>query len=211
MCLLLDNHFATEPYLLGTPTMADFALAGPFVAHLGRDPWPRDNLVSQYPNLEGWVRRISSATYKDLEGTDGTSPHSLLTQGIACDDIPITLTPILSAICSEFVPMLEATAAQVTALKDIDKFKSGTVPLPRSLEDITFPLGSSTFSRRGSPFSLWKIQLLLDGCAGMSTTQKTELTTWMKTQPFPVARVLQLQFPRVQRCALAVIFEKNSK
>lgn len=39
---LLDAHFAQQPYLLGAqPTLADFSLAGPMVAHLGRDPGRR--------------------------------------------------------------------------------------------------------------------------------------------------------------------------
>jgi hypothetical protein len=207
MLQLLDNHFAEQPYLLGMPTMADFALAGPFVAHLGRDPWPRDNLVSGHPHLQDWIHRMATVSYQDIEGAAANSPHSPLAQGFASDDIPVTLTPILAAICSEFVPMLQGISDQVTALKSTDKFRHGGA-LPRTLADVHFPLGDATFARRGSPFSLWKIQLLLDGCASMSSEHKNDLAAWMSAQPFPAEQVLQLQFPRVRRNALTVAFDE---
>ncbi|CAE7472309.1 unnamed protein product, partial [Symbiodinium microadriaticum] len=201
MLSLLDSHFSQHQYILGAPSMADFALAGPLVAHLARDPWPKNNLISRHPHLQKWVTRIQTDNYLDAKDLAFSQN----------DDIPDSLTPILASICSEFVPMLEATADCVKLLHENEKFTTGEVPpLPRSTSDISFPLGECVFTRAGSPFHLWKIQLLLDACSNMSSEDKAVLAAWLQDQPYDAGDVLKLDFPRVERDALRVKFVVNA-
>ena len=196
MLQLLDTHFSQHDYLLGTPSMADFALAGPFVAHLGRDPWPQKHLVAKFAHVQAWVTRM-----------ENTSHHDVPLSTMAHDDIiPASLNPILASICSEYVPMLEETVNAVKVWHSNDKFAHGASLLPRSTSDIQFPLGKHTFTRAGSPFFLWKIQLLLDAYRDMSMEDRSALTEWIAAQPFDAGRVLKLDFPRIEREALRVKF-----
>src|SRR5262249_42374495 len=59
MCDARDAHFAQLPYLLGTrPSYGDFGLIGPLFAHLGRDPYPKRELIAPRRNLAAWVARM---------------------------------------------------------------------------------------------------------------------------------------------------------
>src|SRR5258708_16975583 len=51
----LDTHFAANRFLLGdAPTIADFGLIGTMYGHLGRDPWPKRELIDPRKALRAW-------------------------------------------------------------------------------------------------------------------------------------------------------------
>lgn len=59
---VLDEHFAQQSFLLGdAPSLADFALLGPFWAHLYRDPSPAiTKMKADAPNLCIWIENLHS-------------------------------------------------------------------------------------------------------------------------------------------------------
>ena len=83
----LDRHFAAAPFLLGrSPSIGDFGLLGSMYGHLGRDPWPKRELVAPRPHLRDWIDRMA-------ELPPGTA------QGFADGDVlPPTLEPVLRSI-----------------------------------------------------------------------------------------------------------------
>lgn len=183
----LNAHFAMHRFLLGdVPTVADFGLVGSMYAHLGRDPWPRRELIDPRTHLRAWIDRIAEP--------DATAPS----QVVATDDIPATLAPVLRSIASEFLPMIEATLAAVHRyLKS-----GGGAELPRGLEPITFPMGSGQFSRVAVPFMLWKMQRLLDVYRAMGANEQGAVRRWLEAQG--CGRLLDLSIPPLRRIALRV-------
>ena len=63
----LEAHFATNAYLLGgRPTIGDFGLIGPMYGHLGRDPWPRRELIAPRPHVRAWIDRMAQTHLRIL-------------------------------------------------------------------------------------------------------------------------------------------------
>ena len=90
---LLETHFSEHDYLFGgRPSVGDFGLIGPLYAHLGRDPYPKRELVDKRPNLKAWVERVH--TGRPASG-----------DWLADDEIPTTLAPIFAALFAEFGEM----------------------------------------------------------------------------------------------------------
>ncbi len=150
----LDSHFAASPYLLGdAPTIADFGLAGPLVAHLCRDPHSKNVLMVPYRNVLSWSERIQNVANNGKTLTES-----------ATATIPSTLTPIIQSIINEFVPMIRATVPLVQELLNVPKFSTEGKSLPRILGEIEFPLLNNQFiyKRRAMPFHLWKFQKVID-------------------------------------------------
>lgn len=198
----LDSHFQAHPYLLGeTPSIGDFALAGPLVAHLGRDPWPKEHLISKTPHVRQWIERISTLSYKDVTpGADSDND----------DEIPATLMPMLRAISKEFLPMITETVPQVEELSKNPKFSTGH-PLPRTLEDITFPMHNASYSRRAIPFHLWKIQSIIDEMSQESNENKQRLDAWLDhvADDFNGKEILKMKFPRLERVGVRVKIQQS--
>lgn len=133
----LNAHFEHHPYLLGDiPTIGDFGLAGPFVAHLGYDPASKKALLSDSPHLSSWIDRVSTVSHLDIATNAG--PET--------DDIPETLLPVLHSVFTEFMPMLQASVAPVCELSNLAKFTTEGKKLPRSLGPVQFPMGKHTVS-----------------------------------------------------------------
>jgi glutathione S-transferase len=198
----LDSHFEVHPYLLGdTPSIGDFALAGPLVAHLGRDTWPKEHLISKTPHVRQWIERISTLSHKDV--TLGPLSEDN-------DEIPATLFPMLRAISQEFLPMISETIPPVEELSKNPKFSTGR-PLPRTLEDITFPMHNSSYSRRATPFHLWKVQGILDHVSSQSNEDKKQLNVWLEkvAGEFNGKGFLELNFPRLERVGVRVKIQQS--
>lgn len=204
----LDLHFQTHAYLMGRQvTVADFALAGPFIAHLGRDTYPKENLVNKFPSLEAWIARMSASkpdvTYHGHE-----------------DDIPSTLQPILKSIFSEMLPMIEKSIEPVTALKTNPKFynlkneeRSSLIKtLPRSLQEIQIPwmCGKYTFKRKVLPFHLWKMQFIVDELKLMSEVERKEFDQFLEKSGLDgkLLRMIEASLPKLERVGLRVKFIK---
>jgi hypothetical protein len=58
----LNQHFRQSPYLLGgVPSVGDFGLLSSFYAHLGRDPYPADQMRRRAYFVLRWVERMNAA------------------------------------------------------------------------------------------------------------------------------------------------------
>ena len=156
----LDAHFAQHPYLLGAvPTLADFALAGPMLGHLGRDPWPAREWVAPRQHLAAWIERMRNPGA--IDGTcAGARPRPQAADPEALTLAP-TLAPVLDAIADEFLPLLKTINAQVQARLASGRAVVGQT-LPRALGDVTIRTAQGPFSRRALPYTLWMAQRVRD-------------------------------------------------
>lgn len=188
----LEAHFASNAYLLGSkPTIGDFGLIGPMYGHLGRDPWPRRELIAPRPHLRAWIDRMANVAPPDLRDL----PQD--------DSLPASLTPILRLIVDEFLPMAEAINVEVA--KEVAK-TPGSVSrqplLPRGLGPITHPMGDARFQRTALPFTLWKMQRVLDVYAAMTPAEQRAVRAWLKT--LGGERLLDMKIPRLRRVGVLV-------
>ena len=196
---LLDAHFAQQPYLLGAqPTLADFSLAGPMVAHLGRDPWPARELVAPRRHLRAWIERIAAP-----KPEPAPEPARAVTAPMpASDALPDTLTPVFQAIFAEFVPLLEGINQQVgAALPALPPGKA----LRRSLADVEVPMGAGRFRRSALPYTLWMAQRALDVYRAMPPAEQAQVQAWLSS--LGGERLLALDIPRLRLQGLRVLPE----
>lgn len=106
----MDVHLRHLPYFLGgRPTVADYAFAGLFVAHMGRDPAPSILIKSRAERVWRWIERIQSHDPDMPEFWD--MPEEVL----AHDAIPDTLRVILQLVARDFLPEAMSTIAAVDA------------------------------------------------------------------------------------------------
>ena len=184
----LDAHFAQHRYLLGgRPTIGDFGLVGTMYGHLGRDPWPKRELVDPRKNLRAWIDRMA----KPVPGASGDLP--------AADRIPPSLDPVWQSIVREFLPMIEAILENTRALAAA--VPEGQ-PLPRNAGEVVCPMGNGQFRRGGMPFAIWKMQRLLDIHRAMPPEQQSSVRVWLRS--IGGERMLDLEIPRLKRVALRV-------
>ena len=187
---LLEAHFIQQPYLLGgQPSLADFGLIGSMYGHLGRDPWPKRELIAPRPHLRAWIDRMAAPT---------TSTAPLL----ADDAIADTLRPILQLIMAEFVPMLSSINERVKAL--LATYPAGK-PLPRGLADIEIHTAQGTLRRAALPYSLWMAQRALDSYQQMPASEQSSVRAWLAE--LGGEQLLELDIPRLRRHGLTVIAE----
>lgn len=186
---LLDAHFATLPYLLGTrPSYADFGLIGPLYAHLGRDPYPRRMLIAPRRHLADWVARMQEPV-QPLSG-----------EFLPDDEIPATLAPVFRALFAEFWPNLAGIQAEVRrALPTVREGRG----FRRSLGEVEFPMAGRTFRRLATPFTLWMAQRALDAYHALDATGRASVDAWLATVGGAQAMQLQIE-PRLKRLALHV-------
>lgn len=140
----LNVHFQEHCYLLGArPTLADFALVGPLYAHLGRDPWPKRELVARRAHLHDWIERVHAG---------GTDDGALL----ADDAIAETLTPMMQSIVKELWPMVRGIRDAVSQHAAVQG--AGKTHIPRMLGMVRFPMADDAFARGATPYTLWMAQ-----------------------------------------------------
>lgn len=179
----LDAHFKVNAYLLGAkPTIGDFGLIGPMYGHLGRDPWPSRELISPRPHLRAWIDRMAQSPSPDI----GNLPED--------DSLPSSLAPVLRLIIDEFLPMAEAINVE---LAKAPAAIPGQQLLPRGLGPIFHPMGNARFQRSALPFTLWKMQRLLDVYAAMTPVEQHAVRAWLKT--LGGERLLDMKIPRLRR------------
>lgn len=202
---LLDQHFAKHDYLFGNqPSVGDFGLVGTMYGHLGRDPWPKREMVAPRANLRAWIDRMAQASPLT---SPLTSPLAAQKQAFLPDDeIAPTLTPVFQIIMKEFVPMLQGIAAQVT--QAVEQLPQGAV-LPRVLNDLVIPMGEGYFHRRAMPYSLWMAQRTLDVYRAMSPDDQRKVQQWLDS--VGGRALLTLQFPRLRRVGLSVMPESHQE
>lgn len=109
---LMDRHLAAHPYMLGgAPTLADYALMGPFYGHFARDPYSSSLMKRIAPNLFRWTERMN---------WPGAAPEFAdhPTDLFADDDVPDTLILILKHAGEEFGGELAQTLDSMTTWFD---------------------------------------------------------------------------------------------
>lgn len=196
---LLDRHFAVQPYLLGDrPTLGDFGLQGTMYGHLGRDPWPAREWIAPRRHLRGWIDRMATLGHEAVAARYGAAAPDAARHA-AQDAVPPTLEPVLRAVCREFLPMVQGILAELE--RAAPRHRDGR-PLPRALGTISFPMGETRFSRRALPFTLWKVQGILDVFHGLPAAERAIVRDWLRDlggEP-----LLDLAIPRLERVALRV-------
>ena len=184
----LDQHFSKHLFLLGErPSLGDFGLVGTMYGHLGRDPWPKRELVEPRLHLNAWLERM-----KDPAPFAG---NPLLPN----DAIPDSLNPVFQSIFNEFIPMVEQVgqlATQYATEYGLNK------RLPRRIGEVTTTMGGKPFKRGALPYMIWMMQRALDCFAQMPSSDQTEVRHWLHRHN--AEHILNMKLPRVERFALTV-------
>ena len=184
----LDQHFAKHLFLLGErPSLGDFGLVGTMYGHLGRDPWPKRELVEPRQHLNAWLERM-----KDPAPFAG---NPLLQH----DAIPDSLNPVFQSIFNEFIPMVEQVgqlATQYATEYGLNK------RLPRRIGEVTTTMGGKPFKRGALPYMIWMMQRALDCYKQMASSDQTEVRQWLHGHN--AEHILNMKLPRVERMALTV-------
>lgn len=190
----LEAHFETMPFLMGQrPSLADFSLAGPMYGHLGRDPWPKRELVGTRAHLKAWLDRISNA-----------SPYA---QGeLLAGELPATLAPLFQSVFQEFVPMVAQIAQHTQALA---QQRGVHKRLPRTVGNVRTTMAGQPFERAGLGYTLWMFQRAMDYYAALPATGQQAVATWLESQS--AQHILTLPRPRVRRMGLTISVDQLSQ
>lgn len=174
---ILNKHFSVHKFLLGgRPCLGDFALIGPFYAHLFKDPKPSSIMRSKAPAFCAYIERMNGLrpSYETLFTVDSSkhvipSPQGVAELGrvfadgdfLANDEIPDTLLPLIEIIFDEHIPVLLSTCRELA-----DFLKSNSLPadqpLPRTTGYHSFRLGRAQASRLAYPYDIWMLQRCMD-------------------------------------------------
>lgn len=160
---LLDAHFAAQDYVLGAaPTLADFALYGPFHAHLYRDPNSGRLLRARAPRVARWVERIGAIP-----------PVQPLPATL---EVPASLLPALRQLARDYVPVL---AAQRAAL-DVWLAGHDEAAIPRELgaHAVVFARGTPeevTTTRALFTYDQWMLERALAVVTGASAAERQRI------------------------------------
>jgi glutathione S-transferase len=118
-----NEHFLTVPYWFGgVPTIGDYGMIASLYAHLGRDPYPANQMKARAPALYRWVERMQTRR--------NDTPEFLAAEPElpANDAIPETLGPVLDLIARDYVPEVKAMVAFTN-----DWLASDAAPEPGSI------------------------------------------------------------------------------
>lgn len=191
----LDMHFKQFPFLLGArPTLGDFGLVGTMYGHLGRDPWPKRELIEPRKNLHAWLERMKDPA---LHAQFDLLPN---------DEIPATLNPVFRSIFDEFIPMV----ASVGDLATEHAAKHGlNQRLPRRIGEVCSTMGGKPFKRGALPYMIWMLQRALNCYQQMADSDKHAVRDWLRQHQ--AEHILNLDLPRVERRALTVAVTSLSK
>lgn len=190
MMARLDTHFAAHSYLLGgRPTLADFGLVGTMYGHLGRDPWPKREMVARYPHLRAWIQRMDNP------------PDRRMGALFPDDELPPTLLPILKQVVQECIPWFDGIAAEVERLlaERPGRFTPGK-PLPRKLGDVTLHTAQGSFKRAALPFTLWLAQRPRDAYDAMDAADQARVRA--RLEDLGGLALLEQDWPRLARHGL---------
>ena len=149
---LLEAHFAvTQTLLGGPPSLADFALYGPFHAHLLRDPHAGTVMRQHAPRVVQYLERLRSVP----------APADVLP--FDPDALPATLWPALRLLSRDYVPILVAQHAAVQAW--LATAPAGDVPREIGRQRVLLGRGTA-FEVAGEralfTYDSWMLQRALD-------------------------------------------------
>ncbi len=184
----LDSHFSKYPFLLGNrPSLGDFGLVGTMYGHLGRDPWPKRELIEPREHLHAWLERMKSPA--------NHSQHSLLDS----DQIPDSLNPVFHSIFNEFLPLVE----DIAKLANQHATEHGLGKrLPRLLGNAHTTMNGKPFRRGALPYMIWMVQRAMDSYHAMNTNERQQVRNWLASHQ--ALHILNMKLPRVERHALSV-------
>ncbi len=179
----LEAHFAENRFLFGDrPALGDYGLIGPLFGHLGRDPWPKRELIAPRKHLAAWIERMQQ-------------PDAPCGEFRIDDATPATLTPALHSIFDEMLPFLQGCADAVRTTP-IHKAKP-----KRVFGDINHPFAGGTYRRKALSYPVWMAQRMLDAYRAMSVSDQGAVRAWL--DEVGGSAVLRLALPRVARVGLA--------
>jgi len=182
----LNRHFEHHRFLFGDrPSLGDYGMIGPLYAHLGRDPWPRRELIAPRPHLKAWIERMF-----DPPATPGEFQ--------ADDRVPETLAPALRSIFDEMVPYVAACAGK---LSQAPVAPENTRKAGRFLGEVRYPLAGGTYRQTGYSYPVWMAQRLLDAFRQSPESDQRTVANWLAA--VGGSSVLNLELPRVTRVGLA--------
>eukprot|EP01063_Lacrimia_lanifica_P017292 TRINITY_DN2415_c0_g4_i1.p1 TRINITY_DN2415_c0_g4~~TRINITY_DN2415_c0_g4_i1.p1 ORF type:complete len:421 (+),score=131.91 TRINITY_DN2415_c0_g4_i1:164-1426(+) len=172
LCERLTAHLECFEFLFGAkPTLADFAFAGPFAAHLCRDPVPAALVRAEYPLVATWVERVQLITpplsgrgwVVDGEGLPVRAPYPdaqarRMNAAFENDGIPASLERVLDVCFEEHAPILINTHAAVQQyLARTPTAAAGRRAIPRIIGFHPFRIGGVDGKRAVWPLDLWKL------------------------------------------------------
>ncbi|MFZ2469962.1 glutathione S-transferase family protein [Parvibaculum sedimenti] len=183
----LNRHFEHHAFLFGDrPSLGDYGLIGPLYAHLGRDPWPKRELIAPRPHLKAWIERM----FQPSEAPGAFD---------ADDRVAATLMPALRSIFDEMVPFVAACAAELRKTRPL---ASGG-KIVRHMSPVSYPMAGGAHRRPALSYPVWMAQRMLDAFGAMSTTDQQRVREWLAT--VGGEEVLQLDLPHVERVGLAAV------
>lgn len=156
---LLEQHFATSPYLLGDrASIADCAFMGPLYAHLYLDAVPGRLLRETAPRTCCWIERMNHPE----PGAPG--------EWYVNDSVSPTLRALLALVGQDAVPLL------LDAVRDFERWadssgKPGQTP-PRGVGVHATRLRGASFSRYTSAYTPWMLQRVLDPIARLGSAER---------------------------------------
>lgn len=185
----LEQHFSQHQYLLGArPCIADYALVGSFYPHLNRDPWPKREWVDPRPHLQRWVERTH-------RGDQASGDF------MAEDKIPETIQPLFTIIAKEFFPLLAGTVKSLRTYIEHNHIMPGS-PLPRVMENQTYPMADGEFSSNTFTYSLWRMQRIQRFYQSLPVAGQQSVDQWFTELGLP--HLLSIDFgPALERDALS--------
>jgi glutathione S-transferase len=184
----LDQHFEEYPFLLGArPSLGDFGLVGTMYGHLGRDPWPKRELIEPRKNLREWLERMKNPA--------PFSRYELMPN----DEIPATLNPVFESVFHEFIPMVANIGELATGYARAHGLHTR---LPRRIGEVTTTMAGRPFKRGALPYMIWMMQRALDCYKSMPQGDQYKVRAWLASHR--AEHILELNLPRVERRALTV-------
>ena len=184
----LDAHFQIHAFLMGSrPSLGDIGLVGTMYGHLGRDPWPKRELIEPRQHLHAWLERMKNP-----------APHA---KGELFTDaqIPATLDPVFHSVFHEFIPLVKEIATQVTELVPTWGLNR---KLPRMVGTAKTTMGGKPFQRGALPYMIWMLQRAMDTYHSMNSSDQKAVADWLSLHK--ASDLLQLKLPRVDRIAVYV-------
>ena len=194
----LDAHFRTVPYLLGgLPTLADFGFIANFYAHLGRDPYPSQQMKLSAPSLYRWTERMMA--------TDADMPEfPQATQMLLPDDVvPETLGPVLQCMAADYLPELRMMVRRT------DEWLAAQPPVPsgalvtskpsaRVLTRGRFMLRGTELESMVAPYTLTRLQRVTDTFTALGEVEQRRVADYFASHGLAELLTLRAQ-RRVER------------
>ena len=152
---ILEDHFITYPYLLGSrPASADFSFFGQLSQLVGFDPTPRSIIQNSSMRTVAWVGKT-----EDLSGLEPDSKD-----WISDSNLPQTLKSILSEIGKTYVP---------TMLKNEDAFNKGQ-------EKWNAEILGSEWEQRTFPYQVKCLQWIREEFESLKPNEQQKALTLLK-------------------------------